>query len=522
MLAALQVLALFGAALLGILGSPTPAASVPVPDDAGAVLARAREALAKVDLLNYDARLTNEGPGADKLPTYQAAVTAARADAGGWRLYAKGDTGAEKNRKTIEIGYDGVIVRSIRESEKIVAERDVSTTEELASFFGTQGARPVVAWEILEDHALTQNADKARLEGKQTIDSKPCDVVFIPANTPTPDAPAVAGTRLYIDPEGLPRRIDRVSAPEKDGAKPQVRVLTLTSLRTGDQATQAPFALAVPDGFRVRTAEPEKTLPQKKTGEAAADKGTKPPAQKLGDPDNLRRSAAGLANGTPAPDFSLKDATGKTYTVADFKGKVVVMDFWGTWCGWCVKAMPSIQKLHENYQGKPVAIVGMDCEMGNKKADPIGFVRKNHYTYMQLLDADATAQAYKVNGFPMLYIIDQQGKVAFVHEGYSPTLTEDLGKVIDRLLKDQPADAGKTDKSGAAPPADPGRRDANDNKRDAPGAADPNVVVVYRTKTGTRYHLEGCDALKTSGEPITLEQAKAQGLLPCSRCKPPQ
>jgi thiol-disulfide isomerase/thioredoxin len=120
------------------------------------------------------------------------------------------------------------------------------------------------------------------------------------------------------------------------------------------------------------------------------------------------------------------------------------MDFWGTWCGWCIKAMPQIQAVHEHYKGKPVAILGMNVE-NDPSADPLGFMKKSGYTYEQLMKAEAITSNYKVTGYPFLYVIDQNGKVLEVEVGYSATLKDKLIETIDKALaagsKEAPAGA---------------------------------------------------------------------------------
>ena len=67
-----------------------------------------------------------------------------------------------------------------------------------------------------------------------------------------------------------------------------------------------------------------------------------------------------VAPGKVAPDFTLNDINGKPFTLSSLRGKYVVLDFWGSWCGWCIKGMPDMKKYYEKYKGK-FEIVGIDC-----------------------------------------------------------------------------------------------------------------------------------------------------------------
>lgn len=497
---------------------PTKAATI----DPKPILEAAREALAKIQSFSYDAELLNVGPNTDKLPTYTAHVVADRADAGGWRLYAKGDGGGEKDRTTFEIGFDGATARSIRDKEQTVIERSLDDVNETATFFGTQNARPVVAFEILDEKPLTKNADRARAETQQDVDGELCNVIFIPTSINAPlDKPA-AGTRYFLSTtDNLPRKIERLMEPDKADAPQQARVLTLRAVTVDANVAIPNFALAIPDGYRVRA--PESTRKRADAGENP--KPAPKDGQRLGDPEKKRDEGRGLAKGSKAPDFRLQEAVSKEWrTLKDYEGKVVVLDFWGTWCGWCIKAMPQIQRLHTKYADRPVEILGMNVEM-DPKADPVGFFSKNKYTYNQLLKADGITTKYKVQGYPTLYVLDQQGKVIYSEFGYSDKLEQELSKVIDAALANPPkADQPAAPAPGGAAPAPNGSPRAA-NSSTTPNAA-PNAVgdaaPVFRTRTGKKYHNENCDALRSSAESITLADARTAGLEPCSRCKPPQ
>ncbi|MDX2131829.1 MAG: TlpA disulfide reductase family protein [Planctomycetota bacterium] len=418
--------------------APAKAPAPPAPEYAKAVIAGAREALATVSTLSYEAKVTG---GAEASPTYAATVVVRKADAGGWMMYVKGEatpsTGDAPTPNAFEIGYDGVNARAVRASEKIVFEKAVLEMEDLQSFLGSQHARPVVAWELLSEEPFGKDGDKALFEGRETIAGELCDVVLVP----DPKAPAVpakadpapktgpkTGPRkdAAIAPTGvryafarsdrLPRRIERFNAGT-------AQVVELTKVATDGEAANAVFALPVPQGYRIRDPEAAKTREAGGGGKKI-----------LGDPENRAgRKAGPLAVGDDAPAFDLKDPAGKPVRLADMQGKVVVLDFWGTWCGWCVKAMPMIEKVHKQYKGKGVEIIGMNIE-NDPRADPAGFMRRNRYTYTLALNAERATQDYRVTGYPMLFVIDQQGKVASVHRGYSDDLDTKLSEDIERLL----------------------------------------------------------------------------------------
>jgi peroxiredoxin len=135
--------------------------------------------------------------------------------------------------------------------------------------------------------------------------------------------------------------------------------------------------------------------------------------------------------GQPAADFETTDIDGKKVKLADLRDKVVVLDFWYRGCGWCIKAMPQMNQLAEDFAGKPVAIFGMNTD--RNEADAKFVIEKMGLKYPTLKAVDQP-EKFGVRGFPTLIVIDQRGRVHDIHVGYSPTLREDVAKQIRQLL----------------------------------------------------------------------------------------
>jgi peroxiredoxin len=135
--------------------------------------------------------------------------------------------------------------------------------------------------------------------------------------------------------------------------------------------------------------------------------------------------------GQPAPSWEIKDLEGRTHTLDQYRGKVLVLDFWYRGCGWCMRAMPQVRHLASHYRDRPVAVFGMN---NDRKEDDAKFVVQKMQLEYPVLRSDGTPGKYGVTGFPTLVLIDQQGKVADVHVGYSPHLFEEVSAAVDRLL----------------------------------------------------------------------------------------
>lgn len=388
------------------------------------LLKAAGEAMAKVEAFGYRATLAGEGAASGDTPRYDAQVVASRAQAGGWRLYAKGDvTPPGGKRAEFEIGFDGVTARAIRPDAQEVVERSFKDMGEVPTFFAGQQARPVVAWALLGEKPFEAMGARASYEGMKTIDGVMLEVVFVAGEGEN----AAGGERYYFGSDTLPRRIESVADMGQDA----MRVLTLGAFATNADAPRASFALPIPDGYRVRYQSSSDRTPGAK---APADKAPSKPGAKPTKPAAKRGNGL-LDVGTDAPDWTLKDPKGTEVSLASLRGKVVVLDFWAVWCGPCKAAMPSVQRLHKTYEksGK-VAVFGMNS-WERPTNNPEKYMKDSGYTYGLLLKADDVASAYKVTGIPAFYVIGPDGKILWNAVGSNPAHEKEISEVIDAALK---------------------------------------------------------------------------------------
>ena len=115
--------------------------------------------------------------------------------------------------------------------------------------------------------------------------------------------------------------------------------------------------------------------------------------------------------GSVAPAFAHADLDGKTVQLADFKGKVVILDFWATWCPPCREEVPDFVRLQSKYRDKGLAIVGLSLDAGGAK-DVRPFADEFNVNYTMLIANDETANAYGgIVGIPTTFVIDRQGRI---------------------------------------------------------------------------------------------------------------
>jgi TonB family protein len=135
--------------------------------------------------------------------------------------------------------------------------------------------------------------------------------------------------------------------------------------------------------------------------------------------------------GMEAPDFTLPDPSGTTVHLRDLRGKVVVVDFWATWCPPCRALMPHIQKLHEQLAAKGLTILGLD--VGEDAATVANFAKERSYTFPLLLDAEPeVARRYFVQSYPTTFVIDRAGRIAFRDMGSGEPA--DLQAAVEKAL----------------------------------------------------------------------------------------
>jgi len=116
-----------------------------------------------------------------------------------------------------------------------------------------------------------------------------------------------------------------------------------------------------------------------------------------------------IENNLPAPDFSFPGLDGKMVSLSDYKGKVVLINVWATWCPPCVDEMPSMEKLYQNFKGENFEILAVSIdEAGLKAVAP--FMKKTNLTFPALIDSEGTIKTvYGITAIPESFIIDKQG-----------------------------------------------------------------------------------------------------------------
>lgn len=142
-----------------------------------------------------------------------------------------------------------------------------------------------------------------------------------------------------------------------------------------------------------------------------------------------------LVVGKPAPDFTLTDLNDKPYRLSDFRGKVVFLNFWATWCAPCRDEMPSMEVLYRNFEKDGLVVLAVSIDRVTTTKDIPPFVKSMNLTFPVLIDSwGKTDKPYKRMGVPETFIIDQQGVIREIVIGPKDWTRIDNLKTLTTLL----------------------------------------------------------------------------------------
>lgn len=135
----------------------------------------------------------------------------------------------------------------------------------------------------------------------------------------------------------------------------------------------------------------------------------------------------------PAPGLTLQTFDGKKVSLSDYKGQVIMLNFWASWCGPCRQEMPELNKLYDTYKKAGFVLLGINLDDSKAAVDKA--LQKTPVTFPVLLDPQGkVAELYKNQAMPSSYFIDRDGNLAYLHQGYRPGEEAEYKKIIRKLL----------------------------------------------------------------------------------------
>lgn len=256
-----------------------------------------------------------------------------------------------------------------------------------------------------EPFAKDLGAPKISMEAPGEVDGVACDVIVV-----EPEKEQEPKSRWSIgQADRIPRKLESIF---RSGGLNDARVWQLSNVKLDQPVPEGSFAISRPEGYTLSGIEnPAAPRPQ-----AAPD--TAAPAQPNGQPaaqppaPAARERAIGPNVGDLAPDFELKQSDGSMLKLSSLRGKVVLLDFWGTWCLPCRKTSPIVQSIHEAYKNEPVRVLAPAARERNPDA-PFKYMAENKYTYTALLQqSEEVSKAFRVAVYPTFIVIGADGVIA--------------------------------------------------------------------------------------------------------------
>lgn len=133
----------------------------------------------------------------------------------------------------------------------------------------------------------------------------------------------------------------------------------------------------------------------------------------------------------PSKDFTLSTLSGENITLSRLKGKIVLLDFWATWCPPCRLAIPELNKIYEEYKDKNFLVLGIGLD---EKTDLLKVQEELKITYPILVGNDNVAKQYGIEAIPTLILIDKKGKTQLKKVGFSQEEMAEIRKKIEEII----------------------------------------------------------------------------------------
>ncbi|WP_143872813.1 TlpA disulfide reductase family protein [Catenovulum sediminis] len=136
-----------------------------------------------------------------------------------------------------------------------------------------------------------------------------------------------------------------------------------------------------------------------------------------------------------APDFTLKSMTGENLNLTEQRGQIIVLNFWASWCGPCRQEMPALENLQQNYTDLGVSVWGVNVEQENQAGRD--FLQEIDISFPIMFDnSNTVSKLYQVNTMPTTVIIDRNGQVRDVFQGYKTGYEKKYAKAIKKLIRE--------------------------------------------------------------------------------------
>lgn len=139
-----------------------------------------------------------------------------------------------------------------------------------------------------------------------------------------------------------------------------------------------------------------------------------------------------------SPDFTLKTLEGQEMVLSGLKGKVILLDFWATWCGPCRESIPHLNDLYRNYRDQGLELIGMSTDKEGDVEMVRRFVKTMAIPYPIIMTPDDVSRKYKVTGLPTTVLIDRKGKIRERWVGFNSAIQKQIVLKVEELIAEVP------------------------------------------------------------------------------------
>jgi peroxiredoxin len=139
--------------------------------------------------------------------------------------------------------------------------------------------------------------------------------------------------------------------------------------------------------------------------------------------------------GEPAPAFTTKSLDGDYVALADYRGQVVLLNVWATWCDPCIRELPELKRMHEQLHDKGFTVIGLNTDVRGKLSAVKAMVIRNQLPFPTWIDFESKSQVtFKLNGYPTSFLIDRQGNIRWKREGEILRNDPELMPILETVL----------------------------------------------------------------------------------------
>ena len=147
------------------------------------------------------------------------------------------------------------------------------------------------------------------------------------------------------------------------------------------------------------------------------------------------KNESSAKQGLTAPDFTLRNLEGRDVRLSQYRGKIVLLEFWAPWCPPCKATIPELAALQTRYRDKGLVVLGVSVDEDDGSVQKLSAFSQEHgINYHVLLGNETVERSYHVSSIPMIFVIDKEGRIVNSHAGYVDKFETQVSEEIERIL----------------------------------------------------------------------------------------